>query len=708
MRIHPLLASSSVNGRGGPVQPRRPVIIAISGYTGSGKSTIARKLVADLNFAPLVLTTTRPPAGGEVPGKDYHFASEDAYMSGLRQGEIIGCEGGYGAYYGVNRAQLAALTAAGKDVVVVVGASLMSSLRAHFQGRSDVTFRSVLVRLPGTPAERLAEISRRIEKRAREEGRDGADRLAKISLEALSAYDGRAPYYDHESVSVSGQTQALKDYVQAAREGRTTGKLELVPIKSTPEVLLARYLGRKLFAKTAGAAAGLNLTTYETNMGGIKTLLAAELLAMLRAIHHVYHGVQPPTAEREQLIQEAQAHILAVTSGIMQNRESLPQLLSESRGIGKLAAKGDRLRAERNIGNMLTIGARYSDQHLLLLGLLHDATKAWECYMHPERSYEFMDRLNLLGDVPVSADLKAICRIVMRHHIVLTTGLLPDYSAQALLNFVNDPEVRAFVAPAGMIDQARALVLLDSLFLLTIADISPYGAALTNLKFGSILASRNLLLEAFRSGGVSWQRVTEQVAAHIPALNRQYLGMFLGISDPEMDAKPGFGHYWQMINRRMDELIAAGKMTADEKRLLETSVHLVESFPYPAGNYLARVTPEGTIQPGLTEKPNAALFNFLLFTTRLAQLFEPGQAKRFCFVGANGEYVMRKDNCQAAALILAQLFAEFKTPPQIVGNRVYPELPGLQISINENGIGGAREINFRFSGIVSKYFITEI
>lgn len=49
------------------------MLITITGPTGSGKTTLARKLKEEMNLYELVSCTTRPPRKGEVDGKDYKF-----------------------------------------------------------------------------------------------------------------------------------------------------------------------------------------------------------------------------------------------------------------------------------------------------------------------------------------------------------------------------------------------------------------------------------------------------------------------------------------------------------------------------------------------------------------------------------------------------------------------------------------------------------
>lgn len=49
------------------------MLITVSGPAGTGKSQIAKELVKEFDYHPIILCTTRPKRPGEIHGKDYYF-----------------------------------------------------------------------------------------------------------------------------------------------------------------------------------------------------------------------------------------------------------------------------------------------------------------------------------------------------------------------------------------------------------------------------------------------------------------------------------------------------------------------------------------------------------------------------------------------------------------------------------------------------------
>src|SRR5579862_6875484 len=88
---------------------RRGLMFILSSPSGAGKTTIARKLLAhDKRIRMSVSATTRPPRPGEIDGKDYHFASQDAFDRMVEQDHFLEWAHVFGYSYGTPKAQIKA------------------------------------------------------------------------------------------------------------------------------------------------------------------------------------------------------------------------------------------------------------------------------------------------------------------------------------------------------------------------------------------------------------------------------------------------------------------------------------------------------------------------------------------------------------------------------------------------------------------------
>lgn len=94
--------SSEVAHTGGPC------IIILAAPSGSGKSSLARKLIEAIpSISFSVSATTRVPRESEVNGVHYHFIRSDAFENAIARDELLEYEEVYpGCYYGTLRSEV--------------------------------------------------------------------------------------------------------------------------------------------------------------------------------------------------------------------------------------------------------------------------------------------------------------------------------------------------------------------------------------------------------------------------------------------------------------------------------------------------------------------------------------------------------------------------------------------------------------------------
>jgi len=112
-------------------RPAHPLLIVISGPSGVGKDTIARRLIERRpdSFYFVVTATTRPPRPGEVDGRDYFFVSSDEFARMIDEDELLEYALVYNDYKGVPKAQIRDALASGRDVIMRVDPQGAATIR---------------------------------------------------------------------------------------------------------------------------------------------------------------------------------------------------------------------------------------------------------------------------------------------------------------------------------------------------------------------------------------------------------------------------------------------------------------------------------------------------------------------------------------------------------------------------------------------------
>ncbi len=99
-----------------------PLLLILSGPSGVGKDTVARKLIERRpnSFYFVVTATTRPPRPDEVHGIDYMFVSNDEFARMIETNELLEYAIVYNDYKGIPKQQIRDALASGRDVILRV------------------------------------------------------------------------------------------------------------------------------------------------------------------------------------------------------------------------------------------------------------------------------------------------------------------------------------------------------------------------------------------------------------------------------------------------------------------------------------------------------------------------------------------------------------------------------------------------------------
>ena len=132
------------------------LIIVVSAPSGTGKSTICRRLLAacpEIKFS--VSLTSRTPRPSEINGKDYHFISREDFQRRIDEGEFVEWVENYGQFYGTSVKVINDALNHGKDLLLDIEPRGAKAIKKQFP---DAVFVFVL---PPSPDELLKRLKKR-------------------------------------------------------------------------------------------------------------------------------------------------------------------------------------------------------------------------------------------------------------------------------------------------------------------------------------------------------------------------------------------------------------------------------------------------------------------------------------------------------------------------------------------------------------------
>jgi guanylate kinase len=191
-------------------QPRGNLFI-VSSPSGGGKTTLIRRLIADLPGAPLhfsVSHTTRPRRTGEQDGREYHFVTDSEFRRMAARGAFLEHNRVHGRRYGTSHAEVLPRLARGEDVVLDVDVQGASDLRKAYPKAVSVFI---------VPPDR-GELERRLRARGLDRGVDEEKEIRK-RLRTARAEIRKANEFQYVIVNddLERATLELQSIVRATR-----------------------------------------------------------------------------------------------------------------------------------------------------------------------------------------------------------------------------------------------------------------------------------------------------------------------------------------------------------------------------------------------------------------------------------------------------------------------------------------------------------
>ncbi|HTH01540.1 MAG TPA: guanylate kinase [Vicinamibacterales bacterium] len=134
-----ILSGSVVRGPGSGESSRRGLLLVVSAPSGTGKTTVAERLVQVVPDLALSRSyTSRAIRAGEVDGIDYNFITRARFEQMVAAGAFLEFADVFGNLYGTCAGDAEAYLAAGRDLVLVIDVQGARQVRSRCAGTVGV------------------------------------------------------------------------------------------------------------------------------------------------------------------------------------------------------------------------------------------------------------------------------------------------------------------------------------------------------------------------------------------------------------------------------------------------------------------------------------------------------------------------------------------------------------------------------------------
>ena len=199
-----------------PLQPG--LLLVLSAPSGTGKTTLARRLLAELPDAIFsVSVTTRKPRGREQDGVDYHFVDVAAFQDRIERGEFVEWAEVYGHFYGSSQAVVDEARA--RKGVAIFDIDVQGGLAIKRKNPDTVL---VFVVPPA-----MDELERRL----RDRGTDAEETIRRRMLAARSEIERGVAAYDYLIVNDDFERAYRDLHAVVIAERSRRGRVDLSKLK---------------------------------------------------------------------------------------------------------------------------------------------------------------------------------------------------------------------------------------------------------------------------------------------------------------------------------------------------------------------------------------------------------------------------------------------------------------------------------------------
>ena len=182
-------------------------LVILSAPSGSGKTTIMKRILHDLPQLEFSISaTSRAPRGEEKHGTDYYFFSKDEFRKAIEQDMFAEWEEVYsGTYYGTLKSEMERIWSSGKSIIFDIDVKGGINLKNIF-GKQAL---SIFIMPPS-----IEELEKRLVGRGTDSAEAIVCRISKATVEIEDAKNFDVIVVnDNLEVAVNQVEKAIKDFL---------------------------------------------------------------------------------------------------------------------------------------------------------------------------------------------------------------------------------------------------------------------------------------------------------------------------------------------------------------------------------------------------------------------------------------------------------------------------------------------------------------